>query len=398
MTKHVLPVATRNVTETSDLRLFRTLEKLNFSGHLELSNLAGKKWDFYWSRGLIVYAAGGTHPGRRWRRYLVNYCPEIPIYVVAWQRDLDKIEADAFKINWEYTLLNHWLAEGRIMQPQAAAVVNAVVSEVMFDVAQSPDISHQIWQDSSVSDPIAGIEVGQSISSVTTLFKAWQNANLAGISPNQAPVIRNPEQLKKLRKAKFYQKLAHILSTRHTLWDLAIKMQRHVVDVTAALMPCVRSGIVELVTLPDLYVPKWRKKPPAKVAVKQTDKAGALIACVDDSIWVQKMLEKLLTSAGYQFVGVSDELRAISTLLTHKPDLIFLDLVMPKANGYEICEQLRKLSRFQETPIIILTGNDGYANRLRSNFAGASDFLSKPLDAEKVLNAIRKHLKKGVTH
>ena len=398
MTKHVLPAATRNVTETNDLRLFRTLEKLHFSGHLELSNLAGKKWDFYWSRGLIVYASGGTNPGRRWRRYLANYCPEIPIYVVAWQRDLDKIEADDFKINWEYTLLNYWLAKERIMHPQAAAVVNAVVSEVMFDVAQSPDISHQIWQDSPLSNPITGIQVSQSIASVTTLYKAWQQAKLTGISPNLAPVIHNPEQLKKLKNAKFYQKLAHILSTRHTLWDLAIKMQRHIVDVTVALMPCVRLGIVELVTLPDLYAPKWQKKPPAKVVVKKPNKPEALIACVDDSIWVQKMLEKLLTSAGYQFVGVSDELRAISTLLTRKPDLIFLDLVMPRANGYEICEQLRKLSRFKETPIIILTGNDGYANRLRSNFAGASDFLSKPLDAEKVLNAIRKHLKQGVTH
>ncbi|MEO1295489.1 MAG: response regulator [Cyanobacteria bacterium J06636_16] len=395
MTKHVLPVATRNVTEANDLRLFRTLEKLHFSGHLELTNLAGQKWDFYWSRGLIVYATGGTHAGRRWRRHLVSYCPEIPIYVVAWQRDLDKIGADDFAINWEYTLLCRWLAEGRILHPQAAAVVNAVVSEVLFEVAQSPDISHQIWQDSSLTEPITGIEAGQSIASVMTLFKAWQKAGLNRISPNQAPVIRNQEQLKKLRKAKFYQKLTHILSTRHTLWDLAIKMQRHIVDVAVALMPCVRSGILELVELPDLYVPKWQQKPPSE-AIRQSNEPQGLIACVDDSIWVRKMLEKLLTSAGYEFVGVSDELRAISTLLARKPDLIFLDLVMPKANGYEICEQLRKLSRFKDTPIIILTGNDGYANRLRSNFAGASDFLSKPLDAEKVLTAIRKHLKQGV--
>ncbi|MEM9003678.1 MAG: response regulator [Cyanobacteria bacterium P01_F01_bin.86] len=396
MNKHVLPVATRNVTEANDLRLFRTLEKLHFSGHLELTNLAGQKWDFYWLRGLIVHATGGTHAGRRWRRHLANHCPEIPIYVVAWQRDLDKIEASDFNINWEYTLLTHWLAEGRILHPQAAAVINGIVSEVLFDVAQSPDVSHQIWQDSSLSEPITGIEAGQSVASVLTLFKAWHKAGLSHISPNQAPIIRNQEQLKKLRKAKFYQKLTHILNTRHSLWDLAIKMQRHIMDVTTALMPCVRSGMLEMVDLPDLYVPKWRQKTPT-IAVKQASEPSGLIACVDDSIWVRKMLEKLLTSAGYEFVGVSDELRAISTLLTRKPDLIFLDLVMPKANGYEICEQLRKLSRFRDTPIIILTGNDGYASRLRSNFAGASDFLSKPLDAEKVLTAIRKHLKEGVT-
>ena len=86
---------------------------------------------------------------------------------------------------------------------------------------------------------------------------------------------------------------------------------------------------------------------------------------------------------------------SLGILLTRKPDFIFLDLVMPNANGYEICTQLRKLSSFRDTPIVILTGNDGFANRLRSNFAGASDFVSKPFNAEIVLSVIGKHLKQG---
>jgi chemotaxis family two-component system response regulator PixG len=106
-------------------------------------------------------------------------------------------------------------------------------------------------------------------------------------------------------------------------------------------------------------------------------------------------MEKLLTSVGYQFFSVTDDLRALATLLARKPDLIFLDLVMPNTNGYEICTQLRKLSMFRNTPIVILTGNDGIVDQVRARLVGASDFLNKPIDADIVLNVINKHLRQN---
>ena len=66
---------------------------------------------------------------------------------------------------------------------------------------------------------------------------------------------------------------------------------------------------------------------------------------------------------------------------------------MPNANGYEICSQLRKLSVFRNTPIVILTGNDGIVDRVRAKMVGASDFLSKPVKQEVVLEVIRKYTK-----
>ena len=103
-------------------------------------------------------------------------------------------------------------------------------------------------------------------------------------------------------------------------------------------------------------------------------------------------MEKILTSQGYQYLALNDALRAIATLLARKPDLIFLDLIMPNANGYEICSQLRKLSFFRNTPIVILTGNDGIIDRVRAKMVGSTDFISKPVDADTVLEVIQKHL------
>lgn len=98
-------------------------------------------------------------------------------------------------------------------------------------------------------------------------------------------------------------------------------------------------------------------------------------------------------AANYQFVGINDPLRAIAILLARKPDLIFLDLVMPNANGYEICGQLRRMTFFKDTPIVILTGNDGIVDRVRAKMVGSTDFISKPVDPEIVIGTIRKHLR-----
>jgi chemotaxis family two-component system response regulator PixG len=102
-------------------------------------------------------------------------------------------------------------------------------------------------------------------------------------------------------------------------------------------------------------------------------------------------MESIINAAGYNFVSETDGLRAIAVLLSRKPDLIFLDLVMPNTNGYEICSQLRKLSFFKQTPIVILTGNDGIVDRVRAKIVGATDFLGKPAQSEQVIGTIEKY-------
>jgi chemotaxis family two-component system response regulator PixG len=107
------------------------------------------------------------------------------------------------------------------------------------------------------------------------------------------------------------------------------------------------------------------------------------------------MMEHILVTAGYQFIGIQDSVQALPLLLEKRPSLIFLDLVMPVASGYEICSQIRRIAIFQNVPIIILTSNDGVIDRVRAKLAGATDFISKPIEPEKILAAVRKYC--GVT-
>jgi two-component system, chemotaxis family, response regulator PixG len=166
-------------------------------------------------------------------------------------------------------------------------------------------------------------------------------------------------------------------------------MKRDVVTVTRSLLPYIQLGLVQLTVVSDISPPA--SVPVAQKLSKSHTHRRLTIACIDDSPLICQTMESIITEAGYQFVSEMDGLRAIALLLSRKPDLIFLDLVMPNTNGYEICSQLRKLSFFRHTPIVILTGNDGIVDRVRAKMVGSTDFLSKPAQSEEVLATITKY-------
>lgn len=378
-------------TALKPIQFLEKLKRLQFSGQLVLTAPKGEQWSFYLYLGSIMYATGGIHPVRRWRRNLVAYCPQMPPQISEWQRELGGLNTAAFNTCWEYELLCLWLREQKITREQADRMVRAVITEVLFDVAQAMQVTSQITEDSSLSASLISIDVQEAIAEAHRLWQIWRNAMVADYSLNSAPIIKQPEKLRERTTLPVYQNLSKVLNGQYTLRDLALLMKRDVMEVTRSLQLYIQLGLVELISIPDLPAPV--NTPVAKKPTAIATPAGPLVACVDDSPLVCQTMEALLVAAGYQFVGVNDALRAFSILLTRKPDLVFLDLVMPNTNGYEICSKLRKLPSFQKTPIVILTGNDGIVDRVRAKLVGASDFLSKPVDAETVLGVIRKHLK-----
>ena len=390
--KEISPVFSLNLfTASKAVRFLKTLKQLQFSGQLVFTDLKRQQWLFYLYQGQIIYATGEIHLVRRWQRNLAAYCPQMTACSIA--RDLAGIDAAAFTSCWEYQLLSLWVAKQKITREQAARMIRAVVTEVLFDVAQAARVVYQINPDKKLSTPLVLIDVQNAIAEVQQLWQSWQDANLGNYSPNSALLLKQPEELSKRTSTQVYQILSQVLNGQYTLRDLAVQMKRDVVQVSRSLLPYVHLALVEFISIPDFPNPVSPSFP--KTPITPVQPSGPLIACVDDSPLVCQTMKALLTAAGYQFVGVDDALRAFAILLERKPAVIFLDLVMPNANGYEICGKLRKLSYFRNTPILILTGNDGIVDRVRAKLVGASDFLSKPVDAGTVLSVIRKHLEQG---
>ena len=376
------------------IQFLNDLARARFSGQLVLTAQTGRRWHFYLSQGRILHATGGAHPVRRWRRYLMLHCPQRPSYRTAWQQDLAIANPTALNVAWDFALLALWTERKQITRQQLTSVMGSIISEVLFDVAQAVDVTHKLVQQDELFPELAVVEVGEAIAKMQRLNEAWQASNLFSYSPDQAPILRHALLLQECMSPESYRNLARWLTGHYTLQDLAVQMRRDLSTVLLSLLPFIQKQWIELLNIADLAVPAAPQTHSNFKLPQLIDPASktALVACVDDSFPVRYMMEKLLLSAGYEFVGIDDPLRAMSTLLARKPDFIFLDLMMPKVNGNEVCEHLRKLPCFRKTPIVILTGSDGYANRLRCNFAGATEFLTKPLDDDAVLSVIRKYL------
>jgi len=400
MAEESLPlISIEDFSGAKQTTFFRLLKHPRFSGELILSDLQGRIWVFHTYMGRLTFATGGAHACRSWKRNVLAYAPKlVPFAAIFKQALLDAADRDLNHC-WQYHILCLWVEQKKITRDQAAQIVRALIVEALFDISQVRQVTYEIKQINSSNTQIgmqlALLDAEQMAAEAQELWKAWQSAKLADRSPNATPVIRQPKQLEANCSANLYQVFSKLLDGQRTLRDLAIQMKRSVIDVTRSLLPYVQQGYIELVNVPDLPAPVPPVVPITPIASPVAK--GPLIACVDDSPMICQSMDEIISGASYQFLAINDPLRAIAQLMSRKPDLIFLDLIMPNANGYEICSQLRKLSIFKDTPIVILTGQDGIVDRVRAKLVGASDFLTKPADRATVLGVIRKYLRQNVS-
>jgi twitching motility two-component system response regulator PilG len=113
-----------------------------------------------------------------------------------------------------------------------------------------------------------------------------------------------------------------------------------------------------------------------------------IVACIDDSNTVQKQVTMILESIGYEVINITDPSTALKSLARQNPILILMDINMPEINGYDLCAMLRRSRKFETLPIVMLTGRDGIIDRMRAKFVGATDYLTKPVDANKLVELV----------
>ena len=126
------------------VQFLRDLKQLQFSGQLSWASTTELQWVFHLFKGSLMYATGGMHSMRRWRRNLALHCPRLPTHRLGWQADLASAGAAASPIDWQYTLLNLWVAKQRITPEQATNIVLSTLVEVLFDVEQAASVNRQI--------------------------------------------------------------------------------------------------------------------------------------------------------------------------------------------------------------------------------------------------------------
>lgn len=115
---------------------------------------------------------------------------------------------------------------------------------------------------------------------------------------------------------------------------------------------------------------------------------GLKILVVDDSKTIRRTAETLLTKEGCQVFTAIDGFDALSKIADHQPDLIFVDIMMPRLDGYETCSLIKHNKVFRETPVIMLSSKDGLFDRARGRIVGSEQYLTKPFTKDELLGAI----------
>jgi twitching motility two-component system response regulator PilG len=118
---------------------------------------------------------------------------------------------------------------------------------------------------------------------------------------------------------------------------------------------------------------------------------GAKVMVIDDSNTIRRSAEIFLKQAGCEVILAEDGFDALAKITDHHPDLIFVDIMMPRLDGYQTCALIKKNSRYRDTPVIMLSSKDGLFDRARGRLVGSDEYLTKPFSKDALLAAVTRH-------
>ncbi|MFO1281153.1 MAG: response regulator [Burkholderiales bacterium] len=113
---------------------------------------------------------------------------------------------------------------------------------------------------------------------------------------------------------------------------------------------------------------------------------------IDDSNTIRRSAEIFLLQAGCTVILAEDGFDALAKIADHHPDLVFVDIMMPRLDGYQTCALIKKNARFKTTPVVMLSSKDGLFDRARGRMVGSDQYLTKPFTKESLLKAVAAHV------
>ena len=121
------------------------------------------------------------------------------------------------------------------------------------------------------------------------------------------------------------------------------------------------------------------------------------VLVIDDSNTIRRSAELFLRQAGYEVILAKDGFDALSKITDYEPQVIFVDIMMPRLDGYQTCALIKQNPRLKSTPVIMLSSKDGVFDRARGRLAGSDRYLTKPFTKEGLIEAVTDYVKRTPT-
>ncbi len=118
---------------------------------------------------------------------------------------------------------------------------------------------------------------------------------------------------------------------------------------------------------------------------------GVKVMVIDDSNTIRRSAEIFLNQAGCEVILAQDGFDALSKITDHEPDVVFVDIMMPRLDGYQTCSLIKRNAKYRATPVIMLSSKDGLFDRARGRMVGSDEYLTKPFTKDTLLSAVREH-------
>jgi twitching motility two-component system response regulator PilG len=120
--------------------------------------------------------------------------------------------------------------------------------------------------------------------------------------------------------------------------------------------------------------------------------SGLKVMVIDDSKTIRRTAETPLKKEGCDVVTAIDGFEALAKISDQQPNIIFVDIMMPRLDGYQTCALIKNNQMFKSTPVIMLSSKDGLFDKARGRIVGSEQYLTKPFTREELLGAIRRHV------
>jgi twitching motility two-component system response regulator PilG len=341
--------------------------------------LKQQSWFVFFLNGQIIYCQEGESSLSRISDYLRHYRVEMRL-TDKQIASLPSTDAPEYAYVWA-------LLERNIINPKiAGSIIRGLVHETLFDLL-SLHQGHFIFHHGAALAPqLNTFEIASFVTKITKQVQEWKQLYPHIQSPEQFPVLSDKVQLQSSLPEATVSKLQHWADGKTSLRQLARYLNRDILTVAKAIYPYVQQSWLQLVysdtNKPDDHTGNSELK----------GKHRGRIVCIDDAIAIGETINSILQAQGYEAIALTNPLEALSLVFQLKPDLILCDIAMSELEGYEVCAMLRHSTAFRLTPIIMLTGKDGFIDRVKASMVGATDYLTKPFTDIELLMLVEKYI------
>ena len=369
--------------------IVRKVHEQRATGRLICSTKRVRVILFFYRGQLLWLTDDRDHRIRRWLRVTKG--------IMSQQHREQVPEKLANKNLWESQNLSRQISEGNLALEEAFGVFTRAAVEALFAIGSTEQMFRH-WRAERDLSGAEGVGDGlltiphnvfrEALNETLLLQKEWSAVGLPAERSYDALVLNKEKFEAASGQGSTLLSMRKLFSGQRNFWDLLHHFSESPTVAVRLLQHFVQQEILTFRHLGDRQL--------SNLKATESKARVATVLCVDDSIQSAELVKQQCQLKGLKAVVCNDPLKALPMALEHQPDLILLDVVMPIVNGHELCAQLRRVKNLSAVPIVMLTGQGGLGDRVRSKIVKASGFVSKPLTTQKLQTVIDQHISQVV--